>query len=424
MINSQLKLSLKFNKLLTNVQANDAPFTPVAQTISTPVEQLAGQQGGYFGYQNPQYNESDDILPGHDLDTKVYTLSFTNEFDQMVLSVYSDIVSRPTTTPFSGVVPPLGIALIVSNETLNMIRDTNNDFFPCDTQSIMTPDVLRDDQLAPVFLQLIRKRLIELCISHSRSQNPPNITTVTVSGQGKSFSSTSKMYNISNLSLNELNISNYNSTASVPPQLNRLRLRLLKLSRHNSNTWLHVGNISSIKNANMSTDSFTDYVPQLYINRLANSCGLNSVGNLDCTPPQALKPPQSTPPQLLQSLQQQLGDLDEFTFFNQHHPPARLPFMHDQSPRLDPESLVLRTSLIGGQSSMMAVDTLDLPFMLTIGAGETGYFSNGFQPPPLLSLNNVSLSPLKEENDKVGLPYSYSLSEKKRDSLKMKRGIH
>lgn len=424
MIDSQLKLSLKFNKLLTNIQATEAPFTPVAQTVSTPVEQPAGQHGGYFGYQNPQYNESDDILSGSDLDTKVYTLSFTPRFDQLVLSVYSDIVSRPTTTPFSGVVPPLGIALMVSNETFTLIRDGNLEIFPCDTQHIMSPDVLRDDKLTPVFLQLIRKRLIELCISNSRSQIPPDRTTVTVSGQNRTISNPSKMYNISNLSLNELNISNYNSNAPAPPQLNRLRLRLLKLSRHNSNTWLHVGNISSIKNANMSTDSFTDYVPQLYINRLANSCGLNAVNNLECTPPLVLKPLQSTPPQLLQSLQQHLGDFDEFTFFNQHQPPSRLPFMHDQSPRLDPESLVLRTSLIGGPSSGMAMDTLDLPFMLAVGAAETGYFSNGFQPTPMLSLSNGSLSPVKDENDKIALPFSYSLSEKKRDSLKMKRGIH
>lgn len=85
-----------------------------------------------------------------------------------------------------------------------------------------------------------------------------------------------KNTSISNLSLNEMNLMNYNaqqqaqqqpqqqqpSSASIRLRSSLLNLRKQSLTRNNSNNWLHVGNIHSLRprNSNASTDSL-DCVP-------------------------------------------------------------------------------------------------------------------------------------------------------------------
>lgn len=82
-----------------------------------------------------------------------------------------------------------------------------------------------------------------------------------------------KNTSISNLSLNEMNLMNYNaqqqtqaqnqpSNASIRSRSSLLNLRKQSLTRNNSNNWLHVGNIHSLRprNSNASTDSL-DCVP-------------------------------------------------------------------------------------------------------------------------------------------------------------------
>lgn len=401
MVNPPLKMLLKLNKLLTNVQAMDMPLTPAEQTVLTPVD--TGGQPSYFYL---HYNDSDDILP--DGDSKVYSMVFTPVFDQLVMGVYSDIVSRPTTTPFSGMVPPSGIVLMVANDTMTRLR--HNFRGPVyDAHQSMTAEMLAQDHLTPVFLQLIRKRLIDLCITHSHGQRAPEKTTVLI-GQG--LLNALRQYSISNMLLTDVNLQAHQSAHANPiqPPLQRTRLRLSRLSRHNSTTWLHVGNMSLI-HPNQLTESFTDYVPQLYIQRLANSCGMSMV---DYTPPQIPKMTQHTPPDLLHALSTQMvADFDDFTFFSNNQP--RMSAGGDMSPRSDQEML-LRTLLLGGGYQ----DMLDLPFMLAVPDGAV---SNGFAIPPLFSLAHPQGSPRDDMIDPVSIPNNYSLSDKKRDSLKMKRGI-
>ena len=117
MINKNLNLLLKLNKLdfvppNSNFGGSSSPFTPVDQTLKTPLEapqhqtefplqhQFQLQQQGYHGnvnqsalYQNPEVNESDDILTDIDepcnLTRRNFTLFFTNQFDQVLISIYS-----------------------------------------------------------------------------------------------------------------------------------------------------------------------------------------------------------------------------------------------------------------------------------------------------------------------------------------------
>ena len=66
--------------------------------------------------------------------------------------------------------------------------------------------------------------------------------------------------------------------------------------------------------------------------------------------------------------------------------------------------------------------TLDSPFMsATTPSEEVGYFMNGTASGFPLFLGVV---PQEEPKKDVNLPANVSLSEKKRDSLKLKRGIH
>ncbi|KAK6462172.1 DNA-binding proteins Bright/BRCAA1/RBP1 [Scheffersomyces coipomensis] len=397
MDNKKVNLTLKLNKSISNLSSGSdmgAPFTPLDQTLKTPVDtpklhpQFGGpgllsnnnQNGFYFAppppvsnnnqmYSNPAYNESDDILTDIDdvggsnfKSTRNYTLHFTHTFDQLVLSIYSYILSLPTTTPFSGAIPPSGLVSKVANETMNNLITSISSMNPplYDHQSIINLDYLRNQHFQPIFLQLIRKRLLDLCnynhannsandktiIGNNNSYNIninninnnsnrlPDSTTISVtSNTGLRQSS------ISNLSLNELNISNYNSQQTnptngtgpaQPPALNRSRSSSLSLRKHSltrnnsytSNNWLHVGNINSIRpttsggnnsnngpineNFNMSTDSLQsiqDYVPQSYINRSATNGSGGSFNSMMMdyqTPPNSNKGsvsgPTMTPP--------------------------------------------------------------------------------------------------------------------------------
>lgn len=409
MINPKTKLTLKLNKLLTSFQ--DGPLTPVDQTMCTPSE--LPPQPGYFNYQHPQYNESDDVLPDAKAGTRYYLLYFNPHFDQLVMGVYTHLKLLPTTTPFSGFVPPLGLASRVAHETMTKLVQSPPAVY--DVQQILTHELLNLD-LAPVLLQLVRKRLIDVCVAQQTGGRPPEATTVLINGQGATVLNPLRQYSISNLLLTDLNISAYNQ--AQPPSLTRLRLRLLKLTRtassSSSSNWLHVGNMLQI-HPNMSTELFQDYVPQLYINRLANACGINLM-MMDYTPPAPTQKLMHTPPQLLHLLQQQMGshDVDVLLYFSQHQPPLRQLIGPELLPRSDYDHALLRTLSISLGVHPFVSDALDLPFFLA-STEETGYFSNGFA--------HSQPSPRKDE-EKVLLPSKYTLSEKKRDSLKMKRGIH
>ncbi|KAK6204941.1 DNA-binding proteins Bright/BRCAA1/RBP1 [Scheffersomyces amazonensis] len=589
MSNKKVNLSLKLNKSISNLSASSdfnsgAPFTPLEQTLKTPIDtpklnpqfgqfgastNTANQNGFYFApppqvgsnqlYSNPVYNESDDILTDIDdvngssafKSTRNYTIHFTQIFDQLVMSIYSHFLSLPTTTPFSGNIPPSGLASKVANETMSSLLANITGFNPplYDHQSIINLDYLKNQHYQPIFLQLIRKRLLDLCTFNSQNNDKsvvnngnnscvnsiinnnrlPDSTTVSVTSTGLRQSS------ISNLSLNELNISNYNSqqigsngsnTNPNPPPLNRSRssslsLRKHSLTRNNSytnNNWLHVGNINSIRphsnstvsngtgpineNFNISTDSLQsvqDYVPQNYINRSANngSGSFNSMMMDYQTPPNSNKGsisgPTMTPPysnnqiihnSLAHGHNANPGDFDDFSLYQQQQQQQQQQNQQQRSRSSSrgtnsfPHPLTINTetanlqalNALNGVSTPLGLNTsrggysnnvptngfaLDSPFMsATTPSEDFGYFSNGFPQPQFpqgqfsapnsagsvmstasSSYNSGGESPItistsetiNSDSNRGHIPNlvsQFSLSEKKRDSLKMKRGIH
>lgn len=554
-------LNRKFNKnlnlaLVKGIQET-GPFTPVDQTLSTPgdapnINQYFGVtpaadshgnygynpgsgQGGLFlgtpylhnqngypqnhqpthsgGNHNPavaqplysHYNESDDMLMDEDSRLRNYTVTFTPHFDQLVLLIYSQIMAHPTTTPFSGTVPPSGMVLKVSNETMNVLMKTtaHSNHPVYDTSQVVNGDHLRSAAYHPVFLQLFRKRFLDLCTAQGSKTEAklPAATSVSVAGGMPPLGSRHSL--MSSLLLNELNIAPNASgtneailTQSLPQAASRSRsasldLRKQSLTRNNSHlgsTWLHVGNLTSVRGQiapemAASTDSLQsvpDCVPQLLINRsgpahhshgshaasaAANSTHIASTllagnypGNhptltpngstsgfhammMDYhTPPGSHKGSVSseyTPPSSALSLASSQWGSQTPHLVNPGLPsvpsdfePAPLP-QHRAAGNSFPRPLTINTESANSGHQL----TLDSPFMsATTPSEEAGYFMNG----GLLGFSLFLGAPLDEQREKeqreqrdqreprrdVNLPPSVSLSEKKRDSLKLKRGIH
>jgi hypothetical protein len=566
MLNKKLNLLLKLNNSPMMV---DQPFTPLEQTVHTPLDhppaggphnisqppsdyfRQTGPQAPHNGdggpqqpptslYRHPSYNELDDILT--DIDeplfgsyktTKSYTVTFTPLFDQLLYGVYQHFLSLPMTTPFLGHIPPSGLASKIANETFSrLVASTQQPHPPYDAHNIVLAELLRTPLYRPVFLQLFRKRLLDLCGHHSGGapgvlpQQTSVTTTVTsgigpnggmhatggvVSNNGKRESS------ISNLLLTELNISSYNrangvqaaAPAAPPPagagfgldsrsRSSSLLLRKQSLTRNNlysGNNWLHVGNLSTIKpehskyepaHDNLSVDLLQliqDYVPQSFINKLAPqgaphapsgphssagaglalalASGFNSMMMDYHTPPNSQKGSilhQITPPsnQLYNAGSESL--VDDFTFYDTR---SRSLSRGTTLPRAlqintDNANGAARTAAANALSGGEAMDTLDSPFMsATTPLDDCGYFSNGFgqqsgsvtqlpvedtlssaAPKPSAQATNVPLGPPVASmtpqvspggtgaRESINIPGLFTLSEKKRDSLKLKRGIH
>lgn len=526
-----MNLLLKLNKSLTNIQ-DPGPYTPLDQTLKTPLDPPAN----YFNqgfippgaphlqsfhqqsnpqpvpqnsvYGNPRYNESDDILTDATEDNSVtqknsknYTLNFTTNFDHLIMTIYSHILSLPTTTPFSGTMPPSGLVSKVANETMmNLINDTANKENPSyDQQQIINYDMLNNTSYQPIFLQLIRKRLLELCANKNDLNKLPVSTSITITNttqgaiisNGPALSRTNsqnpygavnnnpygsssnnpygnnvRQSSISNLSLTDLNISNYQQQQQQQQQdQNRSRaasvnLRKQSLTRNNSysngNNWLHVGNLNTIKNPNESTDSLQsmqDFVPQPFINRSApGSSGNNNTTPSNQgfshmmmdyqTPPSSNKSSFSTPPSNGNGNNVQIVhggsnlhvpnamDFDEFNFTGDRSRSNSAGSKQNNFPKpltinTDNANLQALNSLTGN------ADTLDSPFMSATTPSEDFQMmmhaphtpnnhnhpgNNGFLQTPI---------PESPNEDERALPFNkVSLSEKKRDSLKLKRGIH
>lgn len=539
-MNKKLNLKLSLNRTTSNLSNESQPFTPLEQTVQTPIDapgfpqQQSSQPTFYFAppavpgggartpvdsiYSNPQYNESDDILT--DIDelqgtcktTRNYTLNFTPSFDQLVLSIYSHILSLPTTTPFLGMTPPSGLVSKVANETMSkLIANTQTSNPPLyDHQSIINAEYLRNHSYQPIFLQLIRKRLLDLCLfnsynggdstnSNSYNNNTnslnntalklPEATTISVTASSNVANGGLRQSSISNLSLNELNILNYNSNnTSTRSRSSSLSLRKQSLTRNNSytnNNWLHVGNINSIRpssNANgpihhggehynASTDSLQsmqDYVTQSFINRSANnnnnnnnnasltapSTNFNSMMMDYQTPPSSNKGsisgPTMTPPYNTQTIQNSINnghsmnpEYDDFAFYQFQQARSRsssrgnnsfpIPLtINTDSANIQALNALNGGPLSGGPNAHRNNHTglsLDSPFMsATSLSEESGYFGDRFPQPPQVSSNVQADSPTNAEpalgDSRINLHNQFSLSEKKRDSLKLKRGIH
>lgn len=520
------KLNKKLNLSLAKGLQEPGPYTPLDQTLKTPVD--APNNGNYFPGAVPgvtvtpgvtpavsganghaatganamysHYNESDDMLMDEDTSRmRNYTVTFTPQFDLLVLSIYSQIMAHPTTTPFLGMVPPSGLVSKVSNETMNVLmRTTAKPNHPMyDGSGIVNNDHLRSAAYQPVFLQLFRKRFLDLCTAQGNKEphKVPASTTVSICGSVPM----ARQSSISSLLLNELNIGNngqnqnQNQNQALPGSRSRstsLSLRKQSLTRNNSHlggsNWLHVGNLNNIRGhapheMTTSTDSLQsmqDYVPQSLIARsgTASANGYNGSANgyngsvngsasgpasgpaagpaaagastsltpngsssgfhammMDYqTPPSSHKGSVSseyTPPSLASSLASgqfgahtpQLvstglsGDFDELSL----HQPRSMSHNFPRPLTINTESA--NQHGFNGQSG-----TLDSPFMsATTPSEEVGYFMHGSSGFPLFLGVLPLAGPQADEPKKdVNLPANVSLSEKKRDSLKLKRGIH
>lgn len=467
---------------------------------------------GHSIYNNPHYSQSDDVLT--DIDEpymsstnssgsasggylpKVYSLLFNSKFDQLLFGIYNNILSLPTTTPFSGNIPPSGLTSKVAHECLTKLMNTPNVSF--DLHNVINTDSLRNYNYQPIFLHLIRKRLVELCTFSIADPKLPTLTTITINyglngnnsnntnNNPYSTYSNNRQLSISNLPLTELATNTHNSSIQGQ-QESRSRsssLRKHTLSRNNSyssNSWLHVGNISNVRNNhfNASTDSLlsiNDFHPLYVLNRpAAGSVGgqppQGSQNGLDLQPPSFSAadfhtPPNSqkgsiteiTPPPthtnnmngfgtknpLISSTNSMACDLEEFNFYSKPKSntlpsrPNNLPF-----PTL--------TINVNGDSKMapphFPTNTLDSPFLSSSNSMDGGFspysahspLANGFMINPLLQqsssippspVSGMSQMALDSPGGPTDVPTTFniaskvSLSEKKRDSLKLKRGIH
>ncbi|EGW34310.1 uncharacterized protein SPAPADRAFT_54463 [Spathaspora passalidarum NRRL Y-27907] len=526
MINN-LNLSLKINNKAPDMDSR--PFTPIDATVRTPLEppphnlphhgsQLSSQpmqasnssSPFYFTnnpwveqqqqqhqqiYQNPEYTESDDILTDidepNDFGRRNYTIYFTQHFDQLLMSIYSNILLLPTTTPFSGHIPPSGLAGRVANEIMsNLIKTLNGNGQPpmYDQQSIINREYLKNHEYQPIILQLIRKRLMDLChYNHNSAQfKLPEATTTQVAANTLRHSS------ISNLSLNEMNISTYsngngsNSSSANPVQPPRsrsssLNLRKQSLTRNNSNNWLHVGNMNNLRppqapqqggysNFNISTDSLQsiqDSVPQSIITRTtpvvnANNPTLlnqfqqpnpqyammmeynpNSNQNSNTPPPSHKSSLYTPPPSATNSSANfnlpPVSDHEEFDYFPRARSGSRTNVQFPQHTlnidtnlanlQLQPPSMPVNGNTFNSyRHNSNGAITLDSPFMSATTPGDDYY--GGFPQPQAQALGTSPSRGDSPDSMKLGesarfnLPASVSLNEKKRDSLKLKRGIH
>ncbi|CAI5755598.1 unnamed protein product [Candida verbasci] len=482
MINKNFNLHLKLNKLDFNSNQQSQPFTPTDQTLKTPME-VPNNNNNYNSqtsfFQPPQLNrnnssfyqssnESDDILTDIDEPNLVsnrknfYSLYFTNTFDSLLLKIYIEILSKPTTTPFSGSIPPSGLVGRVANEVIHqLINQSSNSQILFDQQAIMNRECLRNHDLQPIILQLIRKRLLELCHNKSEAVKLPEQTTI----QCVNTNSNLKSNSISSISLNEMNLMNYNaqqqekqqkegntnsSASSIRSRSSSINLRKQSLTRNNSNNWLHVGNISSLRpqlqfnnDFNISADSLQsiqDYVPHNFMNKQqqqfqqaqqqqTNQAQLNSMMNdYHITPPTSHKSSISstnnsninnnyvntsnyqsqtqTPPYTEEQLQQLQQDSNAFNFLQRSRSSSKN------------STLNLNINLNLNNQDQIALDS---PF-----CSSTDEYFPGFQSSQTSQTSQQSQNNDNEESQNTNtssLKNLFTLSEKKRDSLKLKRGI-
>lgn len=520
-------LTLKMNKSLCD---DSAPLTPVDQTLRTPVDPPNHQSyfpNGSF-YTHPSHAESDDILtdvdepPSTGRLLKNYSLTFTPVFDQLVLSIYLEILLLPTTTPFLGSVPPLGLVSRVANETMLSLLKNASDSPVYDTQCVLSPDFLKNHSYQPIILQLIRKRFIDLCsaqkLSSSQPVNLPACTSVQVPAPtGSSWNNPNpsngansiytapgmRQLSILNLLLNEQNVASYQQQPTLVAQaaaLSRLRSSSLNLRKHsltrnnsyNGSNWLHVGNLLNIRpNANLgmhsdqanSTDSLQlmhDFVPRAFIQRNPLSLHQNQNAGLGPAPGgfNAMMLDYQTPPSSSKS-SFSLGSTPNNSYSNSYgnnlQPTPGSAGSGSEMDETDLEPLRSRSSSRGnglngsfprpltintdscnflqnmnmhipggysgpGQNFFGNGEALNSPFLsATTPSEEHGYFvghplsngigstlpsTGGLRGGPLIPESPVKEPAMANGNNKINLPGQFSLSEKKRDSLKMKRGIH
>lgn len=484
------------NNLSLKIAPVDVPtalHTPIEQTVSTPVDP---PNPSYFPlYANPQCADSDDVLTDADEPRvmRSHSVAFTAQFDQLLWNVYLQHLLLPTTKPFAGPLPPLGLVARVANDTVHALvralAEAPAGAAPVfDAQGAFSPETLRARVHQPVVLLLIRRRLLDLCLAQRSQTVPPAVTTVQMAtpaghaplgttlvlGAPPFLGLGLRQLSISNLLLTEQNVAQYggqngagallarpmSGASSVRLQSSSLNLRKHSLTRNNSGTsWLHVGNLSSARplgNPDLATSTdllqlMTDFVPSAFV-RTNSGLNVTGAGNaaapastapkwgfnammLDYqTPPSSAKSSfslGSTPPTQRDGLYMNTpgSAMSEYDDFGLGLPQTRPGRSFTGSL---PKPLTINTDTPSFPSTFPVggfQEGLSSPF---VGLHEDNYFphhSAGNLLPGLLSEPAIPESPVRDTSmagagDKINLQGQFSLSEKKRDSLKLKRGIH
>lgn len=490
----------------------DGPFTPVDQTLHTPID--VPKLNSYFPvsssnntsngntasfYSNAAYSESEDILTDVDESfgpnvSRTYSLTFTPHFDDMLMKVYTKIILLPTLTPFLGNIPPLGIVSRVASDTLALLSKTissaeyDSAAQPTyDAQEIINKERLRNPAFKHILLLLIRRRLIDLCSALFNVYCPnytpqlmePTSTLILMSALASNGSSGngfgSSVYG--SMGWNPLSMSSLLLNEQAAPRLrsSSLNLRKQSLSRVNScstSSWLHIGSITSARSGhgptfnmnpdyNGSTDSIQlthDYVPASVIprNSTTNSSagsnsssttfghGLASLGDAQTPPGQ----PRGqfffdtiTPPT---NLRRDSGSVAQKSIFESERPlltRSRSSSRGMRGSHMGPLLLNTDTSSFNNMANNSAHGetglgfALNSPFASATSLSEEYhlFMSSSFNgdaqaDESMVGLRSGRLIPeIAEEptqNHRANLAAEFSLSEKKRDSLKLKRGIH
>ncbi|KAG5420980.1 hypothetical protein I9W82_000070 [Candida metapsilosis] len=255
MINKNMNLHLKLNKMDFNQPSsvstpsglNSQPYTPIDQTLKTPI-----QAPGEYPFNPPPLHHQN---------------SYNNQ----------NTIQQPQPQPQPQ-----------QQQQQQQTQYNQSSSFYQNSQYAESDDILTDIDEPETANN-----------NNNFSNSASNFNNASLKRPSFPMSNGMKNTSISNLSLNEMNLMNYNaqqqqqaqaqnqaSNASIRSRSSSLNLRKQSLTRNNSNNWLHVGNIHSLRprNSNASTVSL-DCVP-IQAN-LFNGGGFSNGASANSTPPQS-----------------------------------------------------------------------------------------------------------------------------------------
>ncbi|ODV96450.1 hypothetical protein PACTADRAFT_49796 [Pachysolen tannophilus NRRL Y-2460] len=213
----------------------DEFVTPVA-TRNNSTFSFCSDEEGVMDYSpvsfsnNPVLTRNSSVCSSFAGDLHLPNISFTRNFDNLIISIYQSFLNRPEVTPFNPKFPPSGIVSKVSREVL---AKSITEKIQIDYNFKKTEELCLTNNRAYT-LTVIRKRLLELC--HNSNSN-----------QG-SFDDSASINSISQQQQRQ------QSNGNLPSMQ-----RQNSVSSHHKPSWLHLNNGFTI-NRLSSTDSLVESV--------------------------------------------------------------------------------------------------------------------------------------------------------------------
>ncbi|ODQ82750.1 hypothetical protein BABINDRAFT_159266 [Babjeviella inositovora NRRL Y-12698] len=378
-----------------------------------------------------------------------YTVTFSAKFDRVLMRDYEQIINDPQSTPFHGKIPPSGLVSGLTKRVLAQLipstPDNQSDAleeFRGYFTSANSPDIIMElFENKPLLLALIRKRLLDTCTGQSLDS-----TMIQMPGPSSSASRFSGLSDpLHSLSLLRLNSLSRNSSFSGVGNLGR---------QHSNSSWLHVGNFGKLQataHNNWSSESIGGPPPL----RRSRNDSLASVSSFNGLLKDPLFPPQlffATPPASIKSLMDLTGSyepdvfsrnqvfdlgLEEELDFSASSPVfAPRPVTEETQPR-KVEGLRVCTRPItpantaglkqGLENGLPAVDPLHRPLSPTLSpeVQEECTLQRTKSIHRKKSLPRLLMDKLGYQKDDEDVLFDGELtSQRKRDSLKLKRGMH